>query len=115
MQDEQSYDDLTTMFERQDEVLRSDGFVDDVMRPIHRRARWRAPLLFGAGGIGVGAAISQASNLLGMVSEWMPDKSFALTQATDLSAQTMPLNPLWFAAIGIVALSCFAIVLSERA
>ena len=63
MQSEEKYDDLTALFEAQDEALESEAFVDRVMQPIRKRARWRGPLLFGAGGIGVGAALSQIGGL----------------------------------------------------
>ena len=54
MQTEDRYDDLTALFEAQDDALQSEAFVERVMQPVRKRTRWRTPLLFGAGGIGTG-------------------------------------------------------------
>ena len=41
MQTEEGYDDLTALFEAQDEALQNEVFVEQVMKPIRRRSRWR--------------------------------------------------------------------------
>ena len=59
MDHETNFDDLVELFEAQDAAMPAEPFVNSVMRPIHRRHRLRQAMLFGAGGIGVGAAVSQ--------------------------------------------------------
>ena len=92
----------------------SEAFVQRVMTPIGKRSRWRTPLLFGAGGIGVGAALSQIGGLFGLIKSAAPEIS--------ISVQPLPTTPialesqsLW--ALGVLALivSCAAIVATERA
>lgn len=115
METDERYDDLTALFEAQDAALENDAFVEQVMRPIHKRARWRAPLLFGAGGVGLGAAVSQMGGLISAIR----------TQTAELNASWQPVDvslweraaadPIWIAAIVIVIISCAAIIATERA
>lgn len=114
MQIDESYDDLTELFEANDEALQSDVFVDQVMHPIRRRARWRAPLLFGAGGLGVGATLSQIGGLFDAVTVRAASLAQSLDQAQAGSLDVIALDPLWIGAGVIVMMSCVAIVASER-
>ncbi|MEO1189841.1 MAG: hypothetical protein AAFW60_12290 [Pseudomonadota bacterium] len=115
MQTEENHDDLTRLFEAQDDALQNEIFVDRVMRPIRKRTRWRAPLLFGAGGLGVGAALSQMGGLFDAVNA----RAARLTQSVDqvgFRAWEAPtLDALWIGAIAVVAISCLAVVMTERA
>jgi len=114
MEHEERYEDLTALFEAQDEALQSDAFVDRVMTPIKKRSRWRTPLLFGAGGIGIGAALSQIGGLWELVK--------ARTPELDVTFETVPTTPvsfdmqsIWLAAAVVIVLACAAIVATERA
>lgn len=115
MQNEEKFDDLTALFEAQDETLQSDAFVDRVMQPIQKRARWRGPLLFGAGGLGVGAAVSQVGGLLEAVNVPAVNLSLTLSQVDTPSWEAIVGSPLWIGAIVIVVASCAAIIATERA
>jgi len=115
MQTEETYDDLTALFEAQDDTLQSDAFVDRVMQPIHKRARWRGPLLFGAGGLGVGAAISQMGGLMEAVNGRVTALNLSFSQVQTPSMDIMAIDSLWIAAMLIVVVSCAAIVATERA
>lgn len=114
MQTEDRYDDLSTLFESQDEVLQSEGFVDHVMDKVQRRSLWRAPLLFGAGGLGIGAAISQISGLAGILQVPAPDLTLSL-QGIQTTQVSMDAQSMMMAAAVIVVLSCAAMVMSEKA
>jgi len=114
MVDEETYDDLTALFEAQDDALQSDAFVARVMKPVRKRSRWRTPLLFGAGGIGIGAALSQIGGLLDLLKTQTP--------AIDVSLETLPtaqigfeVQSMWVAAVLVMILSCAAILATERA
>lgn len=115
MQTEENYDDLTTLFEAQDDALQNEIFVDRVMQPIRKRSRWRAPLLFGAGGLGVGAALSQMGGLFDAVNA----RAASLTQSVDQVGfrtwDTPAIDALWIGAIAVVVVSCLAVVMTERA
>ena len=114
MENEERYDDLTALFEAQDDALQSDAFVNRVMTPVGRRSRWRTPLLFGAGGLGIGAAISQGSGLWELLKARAPDVdvSFNTVQTAQVS---LDFQSMWIAAAVVIVLSCAAIVVSERA
>ena len=118
MQSEERHHDLTALFEAQDEALQSEAFVERVMTPIYRRARWRAPLLFGAGGLGIGAALSQIGGL------WEARKANAPKMPSDVSVTieaipaaqlSLESQSIWVAAAAIIILGCAALVVSERA
>lgn len=115
MQTEEKYDDLTALFEAQDETLHSDAFVDRVMQPIQKRSRWRGPLLFGAGGLGIGAAVSQVGGLLEAVNVPAVKLSLTFDQVETPSWDLISGSPLWIGAIAIVIASCAAIIATERA
>ena len=115
METNERYDDLTALFEAQDATLENEAFVEHVMRPIHKRSRWRAPLLFGAGGLGVGAALSQMGGLIEAVRTQTAEIN-AAWQPVDASVwESAMAEPLWIAAIVIVMISCAAIIATERA
>ena len=114
MQSEEKYDDLTALFEAQDAALESDVFVDRVMQPIRKRARWRGPLLFGAGGIGVGAALSQIGGLFDIVSVRASSLTVSFGEVGPGTLDLSTFDPLWIGAVAIMVMSCVAIVASER-
>ena len=118
MQTEERYDDLTALFEGQDEALQNEVFVQSVMKPIRRRSRWRAPLLFGAGGIGLGAALSQIGGVWDAFkartpTEFEAELSLSL-DALPTAEFALDTQTLWTGAIAFMILSCTVLVLSER-
>ncbi|MEO1305814.1 MAG: hypothetical protein AAFV37_12615 [Pseudomonadota bacterium] len=115
MQTDEQYDDLTALFAETDEALQNDVFVKQVMQPIRKRVRWRAPLLFGAGGIGVGAAVSQASGLIDVISARTPTVEVTLQPVDVTLYETIMAQPMWVAAAAMIVLSCAAIIAAERA
>lgn len=114
MEQEERYEDLTALFEAQDEALQSDAFVSRVMTPIKKRSRWRTPLLFGAGGIGIGAALSQIGAVWDLLKARTPelDVTFDAVPATEM---TMDMQSLWVVAAIVIMLACAAIVATEKA
>jgi len=114
MEQEERYDDLTAQFEAQDSALQSEAFVARVMAPLKKRSRWRTPLLFGAGGIGIGAALSQIGGVWDLLKVRTPqlDVSFESVQSAEIS---LDYSSLWIAGAILIILSCAAIVVSERA
>ncbi len=115
MQPDEKFDDLTRLFEAQDETVQSDAFVERVMQPIRKRSRWRAPLLFGAGGLGIGAALSQIGGLLDAVDLPTANLSFSFDSVETPTWEIMVGSPLWVGAIMVVIVSCAAIIATERA
>lgn len=119
MQTEERYDDLTALFEAQDDALQNDVFVEQVMKPIRRRSRWRAPLLFGAGGIGLGAALSQIGGVWDAVKA---QASASIEADLSLSLDALPsaqvaidTQSIWVIAVALMVVSCAVLVISERA
>lgn len=115
MQTEETYDDLTAQFEAQDDALQSDLFVANVMQPIGKRSRWRAPLLFGAGGLGIGAAISQMGGLFEAIQARTAMLSLTVGELQSPSLEAAAMDPLWIGAALMIVISCAAIIVTERA
>lgn len=114
MQTEERYDDLTALFEAQDEALQSEAFVERVMQPVRKRVRWRAPLLFGAGGIGVGAALSQIGGLFDLLRTNAPDLTITFDGLPE-TQMSVEFPSLWVLGAVLMVLSCAALVMTERA
>ena len=119
MQTEERYDDLTALFEAQDEALQNEVFVEQVMKPIRRRSRWRAPLLFGAGGIGLGAALSQIGGVWDALKAQAPssieaDLSISL-DAIPSAQMAIDTQSVWVIAAVLMVASCAVLVMTERA
>ena len=115
MEHEEQYEDLTALFEAQDDALQSDAFVARVMTPVRKkRARWRTPLLFGAGGIGVGAALSQIGGVWDLLKARSPalDLTFESMPAAQVGLET---QSIWVIATVVIIVACAAIVATERA
>ncbi|MDG1826906.1 MAG: hypothetical protein P8H62_11640 [Henriciella sp.] len=116
MQTEDNYTDLTALFEAQDASLDADTFVAEVMKPIRNRARWRTPLLFGAGGLGLGAAVSQISVVLSELPvPSTPNIDVSLSAAQESVSSLANVNPVWALAAGVVIVCLGFITLTERA
>lgn len=115
MRDETNFEDLTTLFQAEDDAFTADDFVSRVMRPIRQRARWRQALLFGAGGVGIGAAVSQ---ILSWASGLDVSTSVADTTAVtirQLMANVAGLPDVWLLAGGVMIVCIAAMAILERA
>ncbi len=111
-----NHDDLTELFTAQDETFASDEFAASVMAPIRRRARYRQAILFGAGGLGLGAAVSQLVSLIG---SWQPARietqsTLALVQDR-IAALSSSIEPIWLITAGMVAVCVAMMAAMERA
>lgn len=113
MEHEERYDDLSALFEAQDDALHSEAFVDRVMSPIRKRSRWRTPLLFGAGGIGIGAALSQIGGLWEMVKARSPELSVSFNSVPPANIG-FESQSIWVVATALIMMACAAIVATER-
>ena len=115
MNTDENFDDLRLMFEAQDGALQDEAFVQRATQRLGRRARWRSPLLFGAAGLGVGAALSQAGGLWSALVSRTPTLQSAIqdAQAGNLSLDLS--QPFWIAGFAVVLLSCLTVALGERA
>ena len=116
MTSNENHDDLTELFTAQDETFASDEFAASVMAPIRKRARYRQAILFGAGGLGLGAAVSQVMALIG---SWKPapietQSSLALVQDR-LAALSSSVEPVWLIMAGMVAVCAAMMAAMERA
>lgn len=110
-----AYDDLTALFAAEDKKLSGDGFVRDVMVPIRRPSAWRQALLFGATGIGLGAAGSQFIGLLGTLPDVDLDVGAELTSLQMLLNGIEYTNPIWLMSFVMVAVCLVMLTVFERA
>jgi hypothetical protein len=119
MQTEEKYEDLTALFEAQDDGLENEVFVKNVMQPIRRRNRWRAPILFGAGGVGFGAALSQIGGVWSYLKAQNPTRFEADFSASLNTLPTAELaldaNSIWMIAAVFMIMMCAVLVMTERA
>ena len=119
MQNDETYDDLTALFEAQDDGLQNEVFVKTVMQPIRRRNRWRTPILFGAGGIGLGAALSEIGGLWTYLRAQTPPQfeadfsvSLSALPTADLAMDT---SSVWMIAAALVVMASAVLVMTGRA
>ena len=116
MTSEHDHSDLTELFTAEDDALASEAFIKSVMAPIRKRARARQALLFGAGGIGIGAALSQLAAFAGT---WESSGSTARDAMPSLQDQlvglTSTIDPIWLLTAGMIALCVALMAVLERA
>lgn len=115
MQSEDKYDDLTARFAAQDEALQSEAFVRRVMQAAPQRSRWRTPLLFGAGGLGVGAALSQLGGLWDVLKANAPEVTVSVESLPSTGIAWQSVDPVWLAAALMMAVMCAVITIGDRA
>ena len=114
MREEDTFEDLTSLFAAEDRALEAKPFVDAVMGKVRRRSLLRRALLLTAGSAGAVVAALQVPSLLG---DWITvDNTVVNTIATaqqqaGILAST---NPLWLGIAAIVALSLAAVATMER-
>lgn len=110
------YADLTRQFRASEAKLGDEGFVTEVMRPIHRRMRLRRAILFGAGGVGAGAAGTQ---VLQFVSDRWTDIGLNIgpmiaAASPDQWQNAILSNPLIVAGLSVCVLSLIITTALER-
>jgi len=116
METEKPHDDLTALFKAEDEALPSTAFVKQVMAPIAKRSLRRQAWLFGAGGLGLGAAISQ---LVSFASTRQPTGNgaqiFNLPLQNQFTSLPATIEPIWLITAAMVALCIALMAVMERA
>jgi hypothetical protein len=119
MQNDERYEDLTALFEAQDEGLQKEVFVKNVMKPIRRRSRWRTPILFGAGGVGLGAALSEIGGLWTYLRAQTPtqfEADFSVSlNALPTANVALDMTSIWAIAVVFMVMTCAVLVMTERA
>jgi hypothetical protein len=68
MREEETFQDLSSLFAAEDRALEAKPFVDDVMGKVRRRSLMRRGILLAVGGIG---AVVAALQLPGLLGEWV--------------------------------------------
>ncbi|MEZ5998887.1 MAG: hypothetical protein R3B98_09360 [Hyphomonas sp.] len=115
MHDEDTYQDLTSLFTAEDQQFDGKPFVDDVMGQVRRRALFRKLVIAGVGAVGAIVAASQVPSLLG---DWITVDDAILTGIADARQQVgllATINPIWLAIAAVAGLSFTAVATMERA
>ncbi len=115
MTNDPSFDDLTTLFQAEDEALNDEAFTEGVMQKVKRRKQTRRILLAIAGGAG---GVLSLPHLFSAYADWPASESLTGEFLLSLQDQLRTLstdNPLWFM-IGAMVLGVLMLASSlERA
>ncbi len=114
MREEETFDDLTSLFAADDRELEAKPFVDEVMGKVRRRSIVRRAVLLAVGGAGAVVAALQVPGLLG---DWtMLDHSVVntISSAQQQAGMLATANPLWLGIVGVVGLCLAAVTTLER-
>lgn len=114
MREEDTFEDLTSLFTAEDRALEAKPFVDEVMGKVRRRTMLRKLFLLGVGSAGAVVAALQVPSLLG---DWITfDTNITTTIATAQQQASLlaTSNPLWLGIAAIVGLSLAAVATMER-
>jgi len=114
MREEETFEDLASLFATEDRALEAKPFVDEVMGKVRRRSMVRKTLLLAAGGAGAVVAALQVPSLLG---DWITVDNTIVTAISTAQQQAGILastNPLWLGIAALVALSLAAVTTMER-
>jgi hypothetical protein len=114
MREEDTFEDLTSLFAVEDRALEAKPFVDEVMGKVRRRTLARKALLLAVGGAGAVVAALQVPSLLG---DWITvDNTVvsAISSAQQQAGLLASTNPLWLGIAAIVGLSLAAVATMER-
>ncbi|MEZ6001359.1 hypothetical protein [Hyphomonas sp.] len=115
MREEETFQDLTSLFAAEDRALEAKPFVDEVMGKVRRRALMRRAVLLAVGGVG---AIVAALQMPGLLGDWaaldntVVNSIASAQQQADLLASS---NPLWLGIAAVVGLCVAAVATMERA
>ena len=114
MREEDTFQDLTSLFAAEDRELEAKPFVDEVMGKVRRRALVRRGVLLAVGGIGAVVAVLQLPGLLG---DWVTlDNTVTNTISTAQQQAGLLANadPLWLGIVAMVGLCVAAVTTLER-
>jgi hypothetical protein len=114
MREEDTFEDLTSLFAAEDRALEAKPFVDEVMGKVRRRMLARKAFLLAVGGAGAVVAALQVPSLLG---DWITvDNTVvsAISSAQQQAGLLASTNPLWLGIAAIVGLSLAAVATMER-
>ena len=114
MREDETFEDLTSLFAAEDRALEAKPFVDEVMGKVRRRTLLRKLFLLGVGGAGAVVAALQVPSLLG---DWITVDNTIVTGIATAQQQAGLLassNPLWLGIAAVVGLSVAAVATMER-
>ena len=114
MREEETFEDLASLFAAEDRALDAKPFVAEVMGKVRRRTRLRRAFLIGVGGAGALVAALQVPSLLG---DWITVDNTIVTAISTAQQQAGLLastNPLWLGIAAMVGLSLAAVATMER-
>lgn len=114
MREDDTFEDLASLFAAEDRALEAKPFVDEVMGKVRRRSLMRRAFLLVAGGAGAVVAALQVPSLLG---DWLTvDNTVvnAISTAQQQAGLLASTNPLWLGIAAVVGLSLVAVTTMER-
>ncbi|MBB40822.1 MULTISPECIES: hypothetical protein [Hyphomonas] len=114
MREEDTFQDLSSLFAAEDRALEAKPFVDDVMGKVRRRSLVRRGVLLAVGGAGAVVAALQLPGLLGdwtMLDNTVVNTISSAQQQAGLLAST---DPLWLGIAAVVGLCVAAVTALER-
>lgn len=114
MREEDTFQDLTSLFAAEDRELDAKPFVDELMGKVRRRTLARKAFLLAVGGAGAVVAALQVPGLLGdwaTLDNTVVGTIAAARQQADLLASA---NPLWLGIAAVVGLCVAAVTTLER-
>ena len=115
MHEEDTYQDLASLFAAEDRALEAKPFVDGVMGDIRRKALIRRLVIAGGGAAGAVIAAFQLPSLFG---DWFTVDDTIVSAVASAQQQVGVLasvNPVWLLAAAVAGLSFAAVATLERA
>jgi len=114
MRDDETFQDLTSLFAAEDRALEAKPFVDDVMGKVRRRKMMRRVFLLAVGGAG---AVVAALQLPGLLGDWVTLDNTVTNTISSAQQQAGLLanaDPLWLGIAAVVGLCVAAVTTLER-
>jgi len=115
MREEETFQDLSSLFAAEDRALEAKPFVDEVIGKVRRRSMMRRGILLAVGGAGAVVAALQVPGLLG---DWTTLDNTVVNSIATAQQQANLLassNPLWLGIAAVVGLCVAAVATMERA
>lgn len=114
MREEETFQDLSSLFAAEDRALEAKPFVDEVMGKVRHRALMRRAVLLAVGGVG---AVVAALQLPGLLGEWVTLDSTVTNTISSAQQQASLLataDPLWLGVVAVIGLCVAAVTSLER-
>nr|WP_321361417.1 hypothetical protein [uncultured Hyphomonas sp.] len=114
MREEDTFEDLTSLFTAEDSALEAKPFVDEVMGKVRRRSMARRGILLAVGGAG---AVVAALQLPGLLGDWVTlDNTVTntISSAQQQAGLLASADPLWLSIAAVVGLCVAAVTTLER-